>query len=397
MSKLLFMKKKLQVRFVSAQIESVLQKLSDSHIVLYDISQYDALTMDVWIDAHDRYRLESVMQLSTTQYSVIAKRGIQWYTEIIFRRPVLILGALLFFVMTLWLPGKILFVQVEGNRQLPDKLILACADDCGIGFGADRRAVRSEKTKNELLAQIPQLQWVGVNTSGCVARISVQEGNLKAEGDHESGRVSAIIASTDGVIDYISALKGTAMCTAGQSVKAGDVLISGYTDCGLKTRAEMAKGEVFAFTNRKLTAVALNPILQKGEIIDKSVSLSIRIGKKLIKLWNDSGISDATCDKMYLEDYWTLPGDFRLPVVIVKEITIYRSPVTWDCSEHPAWLEEFAEDYLRDQMIAGKLLSKDIAYRMDEICWTMSGKYACHEMIGKVKCEETLLENAKDN
>ena len=60
-------------------------------------------------------------------------------------------------------------------------------------------------------------------------------------------------------------------------------------------------------------------------------------------------------------------------------------------------MEEFAEDYLRDQMIAGKLLSKDIAYRMDEICWTMSGKYACHEMIGKVKCEETLLENAKDN
>lgn len=396
MRKLLFVKK-LQVRFVSAQIETILQKLTNNHVILYDIMPRDALTVDIWIDAHDLKRLESVMQLSATQYSVIAKRGLQWYGNAIPQRPVLVLGLLLFVIIALWLPGKILFVQVGGNCQIPGKLILSYAGDCGIGFGADSRVIRSEKVKNELLSKIPQLQWVGINTSGCIAKISVQEGNQQQKGIDETCRVSAIIASADGVIDRISVLKGTAACAVGQSVRTGDVLISGYTDCGLKIQAEMAQGEVFAFTNRNVTAVALKPVLQKGEIIDKSLSLGIRIGKKLIKLWNDSGISDATCDKMYLEDYWTLPGGFQLPVAIVKEITIYRSPVTLDSYEYPAWLEEFAEAYLCDQMIAGKLLSKETAYRLDEMCWTLNGKYACHEMIGKVKYEETLLENAKDN
>lgn len=397
MRKQLFIKKKLQVRFMSAQIETVLQKLSKHDVVMYDIMPHDELTIDVWIDASDLNRLELVMQHSATQYNIIAKQGMQWYAKSILQRPILVLGLLLFLIMALWIPGKILFVQVEGNHQIPDRLILACAGDCGIGFGADSRAVRSEKVKNELLSRIPQLQWIGINTSGCVARISVQEGNLQAEDDRETGGVSAIVASADGVIDRISVLKGTAVCTEGQSVKKGDILISGYTDCGLKIQAEMAKGEVFAFTNRKVSAVALKPALQKGKIIDKSISLGIRIGKKLIKLWNDSGISDATCDKMYLEDYWTLPGGFRLPVAIVKEITIYRSPVAMDSYEHPVWLDEFAEAYLYDKMIAGRLLSKETAYQMDEISWTITGKYACHEMIGKVRCEETLLENAKDN
>ena len=35
--------------------------------------------------------------------------------------------------------------------------------------------IRSEKVKNSLLQRIPQLQWAGINTDGCVAVISVRE------------------------------------------------------------------------------------------------------------------------------------------------------------------------------------------------------------------------------
>ena len=389
--------KMLEVRLVSAQVESIIQKLLKSNVTLYDVMYVDLLTVNFWVTVYDYRKLKSVMRSNSTQYTIVDKQGISWHLQMLRYHPILVLGVIFLIVLNIWLSESILFVRVQGNTDIPERYILECAKDCGIGFGVDRSMVRSEKVKNELLFRIPQLQWVGVNTYGCVAEISVKEGSVYEKVSDIKNAVSAIVACNDGVIESVNVLHGTALCTVGQSVKCDDVLISGYADCGLKVRAEVAKGEVFAFTNREFTAIALNPILQKGEMIGKGVSLSVRIGKKLIKLWNDSGISDATCDKMYLEDYWTLPGGFRLPVAIIKEIETYRSQVMRDSYKCPLWLEEFAEDYLRDQMIAGKVLNRETVCWMDEMCWSLTGKYACHEMIGKVKYEETLLENAEDN
>ena len=39
------------------------------------------------------------------------------------------------------------------------------------------------------------------------------------------------------------------------------------------------------------------------------------IGKKVINLCNHSGIIDESCVRMYLEDYWSFPGGFQLPVI----------------------------------------------------------------------------------
>ena len=43
----------------------------------------------------------------------------------------LVLGAL-----TLWLSGRILFIRVEGNVRVPDRLIAERAEECGGYFGA---------------------------------------------------------------------------------------------------------------------------------------------------------------------------------------------------------------------------------------------------------------------
>ena len=89
-------------------------------------------------------------------------------------RPVLLAGLGILFLLAMYLPSRVLFIRVEGNMQIPDRQILAAAEECGIRFGASRREVRSEKVKNALLSSVPQLQWAGVNTAGCVATISVR-------------------------------------------------------------------------------------------------------------------------------------------------------------------------------------------------------------------------------
>ena len=393
----LYLIKKLQICVVAADIHSILSKLISKNISLDDITFVDPLTVKFWIKIQDLEKLQRVIENTGAEYRVGKRKGILWHMQAMIKRPVILIGLTCFLLAGLWLPGRILFVEVEGNQAIPDRYILESAHSCGIAFGSRRKDIRSEKTKNELLSQIPQLQWVGVNTSGCVARILVKEGSREENAQDVMNSVSMIVASRDGVIGDISVLRGTAMCEIGQSVKYGDVLISGYTDCGLKTIAELAQGEVYGYTNRNLVAIATKPTAAKGVVLGKSVALRLRIGKKLIKLCNGSGISDATCDKMYLEEYWTLPGGFRLPISLIKEVTVYYEPSDFCASVPDDWLSTFAESNLNQEMVAGKILSRNTVLSETGMCSVLYGKYACYEMIGKVRYEETLQEDAKDN
>ena len=91
---------------------------------------------------------------------------------------------------------------MEGNQNVPENLILELASQCGLSFGTERRQVRSEQVKNALLGAVPELEWVGINTAGCVATISVRE-RQKGENIGQAGGVSSIVASCDGMITGI--------------------------------------------------------------------------------------------------------------------------------------------------------------------------------------------------
>lgn len=393
----LWVERKLQLCIVAADIHAVLYRLASVDILLSDVTYCNPITVKLWIRAQDMEKLRLVVEKAGAQYRIVGRKGFLWRMQVLLRRPLFAIGLLCFLSAGIWLSGRIFFVEVEGNQTIPDKYILENARYCGIAFGSKRKDVRSEKTKNELLSKIPQLQWVGVNTSGCVARIVVKEGSVNQKTQQTHNSVSMIVAARDGVIGSISALRGTPMCAVGQSVKQGDILISGYTDCGLKTVAELAQGEIYGYTQRELTVLALKPLANKDNVVGRGFALRLRIGKKLINLWNDSGISDATCDKMYVEEYWTLPGGFQLPISLIKESTVYYAQADSSAPKQDDWLVEHAESYLNNDMVAGHILSKDISLSENETCSVLRGEYACYEMIGKVKYEETLQENAKDN
>ena len=392
------LEKKLQITCICAQPYTVLNQLISAGIHVQDVVYSDPLTVRLWVFARDFEQLKLFMQNCDCSYSITAKQGLLWYQNALFKRPILVCGLLLYILTALWLPGRILFVSVEGNQEIPEKYILECAKRCGIEFGSTRKAVRSEQAKNKLLSAIPQLQWVGINTSGCIANITVREGITQDILPAERS-VSAIVASRVGVVQSINVLHGTGLCTVGQSVKQGEVLISGYTDCGLKITAQNADGEVFAYTNRELKVLAPKPITQKRAVIDKCSSYRLKVGKKVINLYNGSGISGASCDKMYVEEYWSLPGGFPLPICLIRETCVYYDTLdpVWDVTQQEPWVAEFADRYLTGHMVAGSILTRNATWLTEDTHTVMTGQYTCLEMIGKVKYEETLQKNAEDN
>jgi sporulation protein YqfD len=332
--------------------------------------------------------LVQLLQRCGASLKIVGRSGLYWKTEALFRRPVLIAVFLILMISAFLLPGRILFISVDGNTGIPDRQILSAAEDCGIRFGASRKLVRSEKVKNALLAAVPQLQWAGVNTSGCTAVISVRE-RLPEENPKEYHGVSNMTAIRDGYILSATVTSGTAHCMPGEAVKEGQLLISGYTDCGICIRASRAEGEIFAQTKRNLSAATPQNIHSIQESADRLSQISLLIGKKRINLWKDSRISHGSCGRMYEEYYVSLPGGFRLPLAVCadRRQSYTLTETTIPEKDAKQQLQQFSQDYLLRQMVAGQILNKQQTVSSAQGLYRLESQYTCAEMIGKEQRE----------
>lgn len=385
------------VSLTSASPAEVMSAVNQAGIPVYEAQiGEDELTVNFQLRRKDHKSVRYIAKRKGAELSLSGRMGMYWTGKSLLKRPVLLAGLFLILICVTFLPTRIFFFRVEGNENIPTKLILEKSAECGITFGASRSEVRSEKVKNALLEAIPELKWAGINTSGCVATISVKERSVESSTVQTSG-ISSIIALRDGIITQCTVTKGNSICKPGQAVRAGQVLISGYTDCGISIRAEQAQGEVYAETERELVTVFPDTASKKGEITCQVKKYSLLIGKKRINLYKDSGISDTSCDKMYLENYITLPGGFQLPVAIVTEVWTY-----YDCEPEASVqadaeriLSDFSREYLTAQMIAGSILFFDETVYQEDGYYCLSGKYACSEMIGITRNEEIIKPYGK--
>ena len=382
----------VMMELTSADIPGALDAVTNEGIILADLNYTTALSVRFRVRRQDAARVQSISEKRGDTLKMIRRLGLYWRVRNLGRHWVLVSGLIFLLILTVWLPTRVFFFRVEGNEKLHSKQILEEAARCGIYFGAERSVVRSERLKNSLLEAIPQLQWAAVNTEGCVAVITVEERQLPEDG--KTLEAGSLVAIRDGIVLEVTAVRGTAMVKPGQAVRAGDVLISGYTDCGGVILHQGADGEVYGRTLHQITAKTPDRRQVRGDCYDKKQKIALVIGKKRINFYEDSGILDTGCVKMYAEYYLTLPGGLTLPVKLLVE-----TQIRYDLSEDQpdpgnleSLLSEQAKHYLQTQMIAGSVLSARAF--MDGCCY--SGEFVCHEMIGRMVYEEIITDYGED-
>lgn len=384
------------VELTSADIPGTMALMQNAGFQIWDLEMVDILTLRFHIQRREYKGVRTLCEKKGDQLKLLSQNGFYWNFKRLKNRPILVVGLLLLFVFSLWVPSRVFFVRVVGNDSIASRQIIEKAAQCGISFGSSRRDVRSEKMKNALLEAIPELSWAGVNTYGCTAVITVRERSVSAPTDG-SGQVGSIIAVRDGIIRQITVLRGTGLCAVGQAVKAGQVLISGYTDCGLSIQATTAEGEIYAQTNRELSTVCPTHFEQKITMTDIKRKISLIIGKKRIIFSNSSGISGTGCAKIYEENYISLPGGFVLPVAIAVEIwTDYQTEYV-PLSDAERLLSDFANRYLSSQMLCGKILLADEIFSGQDGLLQLIGSYSCYELIGITRIEENIPDYVKND
>ena len=384
----------VRLRLVSADPQSLLNFLSCKGVMIRDIHWIDDLTVEITIPQSMLKCVKDVEKKFQCEVSVKHSTGFCALILRVLKRSVLAAGLIVFLFLSIYIQNHILFIEVNGNSIVSSRTIIEITKNNGLDFGTPRKNVRSEEIKNILLESIPKLQWVGINTAGCVAKIEVRE-RIESEGGSVSDLAPAsIVAGMEGTITAITSSKGTVVCQIGQKVVPGDVLISGTNSCGdilLLTRAE---GEVFAQTNRILELKTICPSKIRTVNLRTEHRSGIIFEKNLIKFFKDSGILDTTCVKISKRYDLRLPKGYVLPISFYSETVSHYDTALYEPGVlDQLWLMQQGLSYINGQMIAGSVISQDA----EEILDGVRISFCCTEMIGQIKKEELFCINGKNS
>ena len=320
------------------------------------------------------------------ELTVLQQRGFGQEFQGLLRRPVLLVSALLLALAVVILPNFIWTMEVEGNEEIPAEKILQELEDLGVHFGTWIPSLSNQEIKNQMLLRIPELQWLAVNCSGGKATVMVSE-RSPSEDTVSRREVTNLVACRDGVIVEMSVLSGMPVCSVGQAVQAGEILVSGYADWGHSIQATRSMGEIYAETMHKIDAVMPQQVRYKQETGKTSHAVYLTLGRKRIKLFGSSGISETNCDKIVSEKTLTLPGGYALPLTLTVETYTAYEAKDGALPQQQAWqiLQDGTRRQLEASMVAGQCSdsseqqdTSDGLYRLETTAW-------CREMIARAE------------
>ncbi len=385
---------KYTVKLTSAELEKVLTRILQTGIQISNLTKVDEVSCAFSLSRRAFSSANRIAVRNNGELEIQNRKGIYWNFIPILSRPFLLLCIFLLFFASAWIPQRILFVQIQGNKEIDTETIRSVAAESGVEPGAMRKELRSEEIKNYMLEKIPQLSWMGLNTNGCVAVISVSE---KTNGliDHAAAPGN-VYAGTDGLVERITAVEGIAQCGPGDAVAKGQILIAGARECGQVLMQTRASGEVIGQTKRSLHAVLMEDTLTKQVTGNFNWHISLILGKKRINLWKDSGICHSSCGRMYKEYWFALPGGFPLPVCLAVECAQQWEEVDGISNDRKEFLSTFADGYLTSAMDSGQILDQKINVFQSGDLWHLEGEYLCREQLGVFQ-EERMGEYYGEN
>lgn len=194
-----------------------------------------------------------IARRAKTRLKIVSKRGLYSRAAKYRGRYGIAVGAVAFILILRLLSSVIWNININGNKTVSNKTILAQLNDIGIFEGVFASSIDAENARQLLLISCPELSWCAINIDGCIANVDVKETaekKLEAKTDYPAN----IIAKRGGTIMSIRAYYGAPSVSVGEAVAKGDILVSGTMEnkYGGIMYCE-ARAEVIAQTVHKLS------------------------------------------------------------------------------------------------------------------------------------------------
>ncbi len=324
-----------RVEISGAFPESVLNACAASCLVVYQPRRKDEYTMSLFVAEKDYAALEALAEGCSCRAERFETIGGSTLRQFLKNHLGIIIALAL--IVALFTASS-LFIwdfDVYGCEKLTEGEVLRALSECGVDIGTYWPGISTELVRAQMLTRLPSLAWMTVNISSSRAVVLVSERLEKPE-IYDESRGADIVARREGIIKRISAKNGAPAVGVGESVTAGERLISGGMESAAHgVRIVRARGEVIADTWHELTAICPAETAKKTARGMKYARYALKLGKNRYNFYFSSGNTVDGCDKIVHNYKLGVDGLFALPVsLVVEEFIPYKTEaVRAECAD----------------------------------------------------------------
>ena len=338
-------------------------------------------------------RLLELAPRAGCQVQVSGSRGLPDFLLRFRTRYAFLVGMALALCAVAFLSRFVLTIEVTGNEQVPTAVILSQLRQLGVRPGVYGPGLDRQQIAQEALLNLEELSWMGINLHGTRLEVIVREAVESPERIDESGYYD-VVAEADGIVTHVEAELGDAAVKEGDTVLAGEVLISGlvtleppkYSDQPNRYYQTHARGRVWARTWRTLTASIPMEATVKDYTGEEKSAWSLTVLGRRIEIFGNSSISWPFYDKITSVHQARLPGGAELPVCLSREtVRAYElRTAAVDLAAAQVLLEQRLEERLT-QLIGedGTVQSLQFAAQVENGLLQVTLVAECREEIGR--------------
>lgn len=222
----------LRIRVTGYAVERFLNACGYRGILLWGITPLeDACEMNIRIA--DFRKLKPVIKKTGTRVVILKRIGLPFFFYRYRRRKLFFFGAAACAVLIFLLSGLIWDIDIRGNLMYTDETILEFLASKDIQNGMLKTQIDCERIAKDIRKEYSDVIWVSASVQGAKLKIQVKE-NTDASGMETDLEVKKeekvpmdLVADRDCVITEIVPRTGMIQVRPGDTVKEGDVLVSG--------------------------------------------------------------------------------------------------------------------------------------------------------------------------
>jgi similar to stage IV sporulation protein len=231
------------IRVEGLSLERFLNLATAEGVGVYGVRRASYTVLKAEVTARGYRKLKRVVP---EKYALTAERqgGLPFALRTLTLRMALLIGLLL--VAAGLLAGSLFVwdVRVEGLEYREARALKEEMAAMGICPGAWKGDIDEDGAGTKLLIAHEEFAWIDIRIEGVVALVKVVPADLAPE-VYDENTPQSIIATKDALIARVTPLAGRAAVKKGDTVRAGDVLISGMVwDEGKPRMLFAARGEV---------------------------------------------------------------------------------------------------------------------------------------------------------
>ena len=203
------------------QLPSFLNQILKDGVVVYH-TQKSERGMRAQIKLADFRRLRRAARRTHTRVHIMAKYGWPIIAARWWRRKGLLTGIAIIALVLAAMSQLVLSISVLGNHNVSVTDVLERADKLGLKTWAYSKDLDLNQIAKALQEQLPDAAWIGVERNGTDVLIKISE-KIRPSIPKEAGN---LVARHAGIVKEIMVIQGIPQVHEGETVRAGQVLIT---------------------------------------------------------------------------------------------------------------------------------------------------------------------------